>query len=98
MRDRAARDSETKKPRDERHKAAERERERKKECGLDVFRSGISLLAGMAGFLRYGRYSSSKADIFSDTKQRGYSYWYRPVQYGIVFTECFTCNLILFFH
>ena len=96
VRDRAARDSEIEKPRDERHKAAERERERKKECGLDVFRSGISLLAETVGFLRYGRYSFSKAGIFSGTKQRGYSYqstgrysiyWsYQLVRYDIIFT------------
>ena len=36
MRDRAARDFETEKPRDERHRVAKRERERKKERGLRV--------------------------------------------------------------
>ena len=63
-RDRATRDFETEKPRDER----QRERERKKECGLDVFQFGISLPARTVGFFRYGRYSFGKAVIFSGTK------------------------------
>ena len=63
-RDRVAKDSEIEKSRDER----QRERERKKECGLDVFQSSISLPVRTVGFLQYGRYSFGKAGIFSCMK------------------------------
>ena len=67
-----------------------------------MFRSGIQLSAGTAGFRRYGRYDAGTAGIFSGTKQGGQAYriasrygifWpYRPVQYGINNLDFITSN------